>query len=135
VQSPFAITRVASYGETLYVHGPGRLTIFDGTRFGARNVWNWPVEKVWDWGELPSLNTRDILSLGSRLYIATDRGLGVLRGMSLTQLRGEQVCMKTRPVWRAVLAATCGSVRRAARFATSESFITSPVNAGYPTTM
>ena len=88
--SPFAITRVVSYGETLYVHGPGRLTIFDGNRFGARNVWNWPVEKVWDWGELPSLNTRDILSLGSRLYIATDRGLGVLRGMSLTHLRGEQ---------------------------------------------
>ncbi|MHB8522511.1 MAG: hypothetical protein ACYDH9_17380 [Limisphaerales bacterium] len=88
--SPFEITRVVSYGETLYVHGPGRLTIFDGTRFGARNVWNWPVEKVWDWGELPSLNTRDVLSLGSRLYIATDRGLGVLRGMSLTELRGEQ---------------------------------------------
>jgi len=38
--SPFAVTRVASYGETLYVHGPGRLTIFDGNRFGARNVWN-----------------------------------------------------------------------------------------------
>ncbi|MEO6181710.1 MAG: hypothetical protein ABIP71_01120, partial [Verrucomicrobiota bacterium] len=88
--SPFGITRVVSYGETLYIHGPGRLTIFDGTRFGARNVWNWPVEKVWDWGELPSSKTRDVLSLGSRLYIATDRGLGVLRGMSLTQLRGEQ---------------------------------------------
>ena len=88
--SPFDITRVASFGETLYVHGEGRLTILDGDRFGARNVWNWPVEKVWDWGELPSLNTRDVLSLGSRLYIATDRGLGVLRGMSLTQLRGGQ---------------------------------------------
>lgn len=88
--SPFPITRVVSYDETLYVHGSGRLTIFDQNRFGERNVWNWPVEKVWDWGELPSSTTRDALVLGSRLYIASDRGLGVLRGMSLTQLRGEQ---------------------------------------------
>ncbi len=87
-QSPFAITRVVSHNETLYVHGPGRLTIFDGERIGARNVWNWSAEQVWDWGELPSRNTRDVLSLGSRLYVATDRGLGVLRGMALTQLRG-----------------------------------------------
>ncbi len=87
---PFPITRVASYSETLYVHGPGRLTIFDGARFGTRSVWNWEVEQVWDWGELPSVNTRDILSLGNRLIIATDRGLGILRGMSLTTLRGEQ---------------------------------------------
>ena len=88
-QSPFPITRVVSYSETLYLHGPGRLTIFDGARIGARNVWNWSAEQVWDWGELPSLNTRDVLSLGSRLYLATDRGLGVLRGMALTSLRGE----------------------------------------------
>jgi len=87
--SPFPITRVVSYSETLYLHGPGRLTILDGDRIGARNVWNWTAEKVWDWGDLPSLNTRDILSLGSRLYIASDRGLGVLRGMALTSLRGE----------------------------------------------
>ncbi|MEO6034783.1 MAG: hypothetical protein ABIQ35_05980, partial [Verrucomicrobiota bacterium] len=86
----FSITRVVSYSETLYVHGPGRLTIFDGERFGARNVWNWDAEKIWDWGELPSRNTRDVLSLGSRLLIATDRGLGVLRGMAMTSIRGEQ---------------------------------------------
>lgn len=90
VPSPFPITRVVSYAETLYVHGPGRLTIFDGARFGTRSVWNWEVEKVWDWGELPSVNTRDVLSQGNRLIIATDRGLGILRGMSLTTARGEQ---------------------------------------------
>lgn len=90
LQSSFPITRVVSYSETLYIHGPGRLTVFDGERFGARNVWNWEAEKVWDWGELPSRNTRDILNVGSRLYIATDRGLGLLRGMSLTSIRGEQ---------------------------------------------
>ena len=55
-QSPFPITRVVSYSETLYLHGPGRLTIFDGARIGARNVWNWSAEQIWDWGELPSLN-------------------------------------------------------------------------------
>ncbi len=88
--SPFDITRVASHSETLYVHSSGRITIFDGKQFGARNVWNWSVEKVWDWGYLPSTNSRDILSLGSRLYIATDRGLGVLRGMALTSIRGDQ---------------------------------------------
>jgi len=87
---PFPITRVASYSETLYVHGSGRLTIFDGEKFGYRNVWNWNSEKVWDWGDLPSGATRDLLSLGSRLFIGTDRGLGVLRGMSLTSVRGEQ---------------------------------------------
>jgi len=88
-QSPFPITRLASYSETLYLHGSGRLTIVDGDSIGLRNVWNWSAEKVWDWGELPSPNTRDLLSLGSRLYIATDRGLGVLRGMALTSIRGE----------------------------------------------
>src|SRR5512141_2550641 len=29
-----------------------------------------------------------MLALGSRLYVATDRGVGVLRGMALTSLRG-----------------------------------------------
>jgi len=90
LQSPFGITRVVSFAETLYVHGPGRLTIFDGDRFGARNVWKWGAEEVWDWGDLPSKTTRDVLGLDGRLYIATDRGLGILRGMSLTQVRGEQ---------------------------------------------
>src|SRR5690606_26942404 len=41
-----------------------------------------------DWGELPSTNTRDMLAQGSRLYVTTDRGLAVLRGMALTALRG-----------------------------------------------
>ena len=90
LECPFGMTRVASYSETLYVHGQGRLTIFDGDRFGTRNVWNWGSEQVWDWGELPSLDTRDVLSLGSRLIVATDRGLGVLRGMALTSIRGKQ---------------------------------------------
>jgi len=41
-----------------------------------------------DWGSLPSPVTRDLLAQGSRLYVSTDRGLGVLRGMAVTTLRG-----------------------------------------------
>jgi hypothetical protein len=33
---------------------------------------------------------RDALSVGSRIYFATDRGLGELRGMSMISIRGEQ---------------------------------------------
>ncbi|MCA9131824.1 MAG: hypothetical protein KDA45_01660 [Planctomycetales bacterium] len=87
--APFAVTRVLSHCETLYVHGPGRLTYYDGERIGGRNVYQWSSDKTWDWGQLPSKNTRDALSQGSRLYMATDRGLALLQGMSLTSIRGE----------------------------------------------
>lgn len=91
LESSMPILRVASYSETLYVLGQGgKLTWFNYSRYGSPNVWNWPSEQVWDWGDMPSTNTRDLLSLGSRLFVATDRGLGVLRGMALTSLRGEQ---------------------------------------------
>ncbi len=88
-ESPFPITRVISHCETLYVHGKGRLTYYDGDRIGARNVFQWASDKTWDWGRLPSQTTRDALSQAGRLYIATDRGLALLRGMSLTSIRGE----------------------------------------------
>ncbi|MBA4106258.1 MAG: hypothetical protein C0485_10910 [Pirellula sp.] len=89
-ESPFPITRIISHCETLYVHGSGRLTFVDGDRIGAKNVYEWPSDKAWDWGMLPSVATRDALSQGSQLFIATDRGLAVLRGMLLTAIRGEQ---------------------------------------------
>src|SRR5262249_45365818 len=41
-----------------------------------------------DWGMLPSPVTRDLLAQGSRLFIATERGVAVLRGMAMTALRG-----------------------------------------------
>ncbi len=90
VDAPFPIERVVSHCETIYVQGRGRLTYFDGQKIGALNVYRWPSDQTWDWGQLPSRMTRDALSQSSRLYIATDRGLGVLRGMSLTAIRGEQ---------------------------------------------
>ena len=89
-ESPFPITRIISHCETLYVHGSGRLTFVDGDRIGAKNVYEWPSDKAWDWGMLPSVATRNALSQGSQLFIATDRGLAVLRGMLLTAIRGEQ---------------------------------------------
>lgn len=73
------IDAIASYSGTLYVLRPGQLVLFDG-----RVVNHSPL----DWGELPSKQTRAMLSAGSRLFIATDRGLGVLRGAAMTTLKG-----------------------------------------------
>ena len=74
------ITRIASYSGTLYVLRPGKLILFDGL------VVN---EDFIDWGRLPSKITRDLLSQGSRLFISTDKGLGVLKGAALTLLNGK----------------------------------------------
>jgi hypothetical protein len=73
------IQRIASYSGTLYLLQPGRLALISGKTFVPEPV---------DWGQLVSENTRDLLVQGSRLYVATDRGLAVLRGMALTALRG-----------------------------------------------
>ena len=73
------VERIASYSGTLYLLRPGELALLDGKTF---------VENPVDWGMMPSPVTRDLLALGSRLYLATDRGVAVLRGMALTTLRG-----------------------------------------------
>ncbi|HZR20582.1 MAG TPA: two-component regulator propeller domain-containing protein, partial [Verrucomicrobiae bacterium] len=75
------INRIASYSGTLYLLRPGGLALLEGKTFVPDPV---------DWGTLPSPITRDLLAQGSRLYVATDRGLGVLRGMALTSLRGAE---------------------------------------------
>ena len=59
------IRRITSYSGTLYVLRPGELVLFDG-RIVAENFI--------DWGGLPSRQTNDLLSLGSRSYITTNRG-------------------------------------------------------------
>jgi hypothetical protein len=73
------VLRIASYSGTLYFLRPGGLALLDEPKFVPDPV---------DWGTLPSPVTRDLLTLGNRVYVATDRGLGVLRGMALTSLRG-----------------------------------------------
>jgi len=89
-RSRFPITRVVAHDETLYVQGPGRLAPFSAGVYGGLDAYTWPADQAWDWGTLPSTTTRDLLSQGSALYMATDRGLGVLRGMSLMRLGGPE---------------------------------------------
>lgn len=89
-RSRFAITRLVPHQQTLFVHGRGRLAPFSFGRFGGLDAYTWPSDQAWDWGSLPSPESRDALSVGSSLFLATDRGLGVLRGMSLTRIGGEE---------------------------------------------
>ena len=73
------IERLASYSETLYLLRRDGLALLEGRTL---------IESPVDWGALPSPVTRDMLALGSRLLLATDRGVAVLRGMAMTALRG-----------------------------------------------
>lgn len=86
----FPITRVVPHCDALYLHGVGRLTTCAFGVFGGLDAYGFAADQAWDWGALPSLKTRDALSVGASLYVATARGLGVLRGMSLTARGGEQ---------------------------------------------
>ncbi|MCA9731038.1 hypothetical protein KC799_02850 [candidate division KSB1 bacterium] len=74
------VSGITSYTGTLYILGPGELALFDGKIVNHDFI---------DWGTLPSQETRDFFSFGSRLFITTDRGLAVLRGAALTLLKGE----------------------------------------------
>src|SRR5215472_13233217 len=62
------IDRLASYSGTLYLLRPGSLALMEGKSLVLNPI---------DWGMLPSPVTRDLLAQGSRLYVATDRGLAV----------------------------------------------------------
>lgn len=74
------IDRMVSYAGTLHVLRPGELIQFDGKIVNTDFI---------DWGQLPSKTTRDMLSLGSKLYVSTDRGLAELRGAAMEVIRGE----------------------------------------------
>ena len=89
-EAPFSILRLISFNETLYLVGAGRVTLLGNRPAAGQDEADFYPQRAWDWGEPPSPLTRDALSLGSRLFLATDRGLGVLRGMSMSALRGEQ---------------------------------------------
>ncbi|MBM3288568.1 MAG: hypothetical protein FJY92_00305, partial [Candidatus Hydrogenedentes bacterium] len=77
------IQAIASYSGTLYVLHPGRLAVYDPYAGGYERE-----DNVQDWGQSLPPVTRDMLSLGSKLFVATDRGLAQLRGMALTTVRG-----------------------------------------------
>lgn len=75
------IERIASYSGTLYLLRPEGLTLLDGPVFQSEPV---------DWGRMPSDRHRDMLAGGSCLYVATDRGIAVLRGATLTTWTGKE---------------------------------------------
>ncbi len=103
------IERIVSYAGSIHILNPGRLSVIDGKVANKDFV---------DWGRLPSPVTRDMISYGSRVFIATDKGLGVLRGAALTQLVGKDglpyentTCLATgfdRDLW---IGTTKGAVR------------------------
>ena len=75
------ITRIASHNGTLYVLRPGEIVLFDGLEVNSDFI---------DWGRLPSKQTHDMVSIGNRLMVSTDRGIAVMRGASLTTLAGKE---------------------------------------------
>jgi len=75
------VERIASYSGTLYMLRHRGLALLDGRIL---------VDEPVDWGMMPSRVTRDMLAVGSRVYVATDRGVAVLRGMALTSMRGPE---------------------------------------------
>lgn len=74
------IRRIVSYSGTLYLLGRRGLSLLDGPVFETSPV---------DWGMFPSKTLRDMVAMGSRLLITTDRGVAVLRGAALTAWTGE----------------------------------------------
>jgi hypothetical protein len=87
--APFEIQRVVEWEETLYLEGQGRVTPFNYGRIGVLDVFGSQADMGWDWGTLPSPRVRDAVAWGPRLVLGTDRGLGLLRGMSVSAFRGE----------------------------------------------
>jgi hypothetical protein len=73
------VLRLESHSGTLYVLEPGKLILFDGLMINRDFV---------DWGSLPSRNTTDMMSSGSRLFITTEKGIAVLRGAALSVIKG-----------------------------------------------
>ncbi|MBI4559423.1 MAG: hypothetical protein HY706_17690 [Candidatus Hydrogenedentes bacterium] len=71
------VDEIASYSGTLYILRRGQLSLIEGKTV---------LDETIDWGTLPSRNTRDMLARGGCLYVTTDRGVAVLRGMAMTTL-------------------------------------------------
>jgi hypothetical protein len=73
---------VASYSGTVYVH--------DGKQIGLLEKDKLVYEDISDWGKLErGCTIRDMMAYGSRLYLATSEGLGLLRGMTWYNIQGE----------------------------------------------
>ena len=104
------IRGMVSYSGTLHLLRPDGIVLLEGPVLQSEPV---------DWGSLPSPVHRDVLTHGSRLVVATDRGLGVLRGAALTSVQGDDglpfedtTCLATgfaRDLW---IGTTGGAIRQ-----------------------
>ena len=73
---------VTAYSGTYYVH--------DGSRIGLMEDGKITFQYIADWGTLQRGSAiRDIMGDGSKLIVATDEGLGLLRGMTWYHIQGE----------------------------------------------
>jgi hypothetical protein len=75
------IDAIDSYSGTLYLLRGGNIALLDGAVFRPEPI---------DWGMFVTDDLRDIMSHGNALYVTTNRGLSVLRGMALTTLGGDE---------------------------------------------
>ena len=75
------IIAVASYDDTLYVHDGNRIAFLDGERLDYENIADWGRQQ-------PGCAIRDLLTVGNRLVVATDKGLDILRGMTWYHIDG-----------------------------------------------
>src|SRR5690625_4934059 len=64
------VSKIASYSETIYMIRSGKLALFDGKSIDQDFI---------VWGHIHVAEVNDIITLGNRLYIGTNRGLGELR--------------------------------------------------------
>ncbi len=81
-KSSTELSGIAPYSGTIYVH--------DGKRVGLLERGKIVYEEITDWGSLEhGCMIRDLMSYGSRLYVATDEGLCLLRGMTWYHIVGE----------------------------------------------
>lgn len=77
------ILGIQDYSETLYVRHANQLSFVEKGKLNYNDVE--------DWRNLPvGAETRDMAALGSKIVVATSRGLGILRGASWHLVQGAQ---------------------------------------------
>ncbi|HOX39741.1 MAG TPA: hypothetical protein PL033_17300 [Candidatus Brocadiia bacterium] len=73
------IHHLACFQGMLVTGHYGGLLCFDGHKWSR---------ELYDWGQIPSQNVTCLLPDGNKLYIGTERGICILRGMTLHVIRG-----------------------------------------------
>ncbi|GMV93484.1 MAG: hypothetical protein AMXMBFR82_32620 [Candidatus Hydrogenedentota bacterium] len=104
------IDAIDSYSGTLYLLRGSNIALLDGAVFRPEPI---------DWGMFMTDDLRDMMAFGNAMYITSNRGVSVLRGMALTTLAGddglpseETTCLAQgfdRDLW---IGTTTGAVRK-----------------------